>query len=102
PALLPLDAFRLVEKGIMVEEPNETAKVLRVQNSLISQNLGIADLQDLRVKVVLMLDYSGSMRTTGEDLSTTIQAIYEQVGADFVNQFFTQLGGAEPGFVQMA
>ncbi|GMW03759.1 MAG: hypothetical protein AMXMBFR84_48930 [Candidatus Hydrogenedentota bacterium] len=102
PAVLPFAAFRLFEKGIQVEEPNETTKVLRVQNSTLSQALGINFRTDLRVKAVLMLDYSGSMRTAAQNLSTTIQDLYELVGAGFINDFFSLFATSEPGFVQMA
>jgi hypothetical protein len=100
PELL-LDAYHIFEDGVGIEEPSETTQVVLLQNSLVTETLSDYRM-DLRTKVVLLLDYSGSMRDTAASLSTDIQTFYETTGALFIDNYFDFFANVERGFAQMA
>lgn len=95
------DAFTVFEKGIALEYPSETTQVLFAQNSDLSSPL-TQQRDDLRTKVILLLDYSGSMYSAANRAGQSIQDVYEEVGGAFADDFFGHFPDAERGFVQMA
>ncbi|MCP4646011.1 MAG: VWA domain-containing protein [bacterium] len=93
--------FTIYEKDVPIEEPAETNVVLLAQNSLLSQ--GLTDYRaDIKMNVVLLLDYSGSMEASADALGRTIQDIYEEVGDIYIDRFFANFPNTEPGMVRMA
>ena len=95
------DAFSIFEDGIALEEPNETEQTVLLQNSTITEP--VSDYRtDLRTKVVLLLDYSGSMSEAAQGLGTNIDAVHETAGAQFIDNYFDYFANVERGFAQMA
>jgi hypothetical protein len=100
PELIP-DAFRIFEDGVLIEEPSETTQMVFLQNSTLTAPF--TDLRrDLRTKVVLMLDYSGSMFQAAQGVGTDIQSLHELVGGEFIDNFFSLFSNVEKGFSQLA
>ena len=100
PDVVP-DAFTMYEKDVPVEEPTETTLFLLAQNSLVTEPLTDVRM-DLKVNVVLLLDYSGSMENSAQQIGRTIQDVYEEVGERFIDDFFANFVNAEPNMVKMA
>ena len=100
PLLLP-DAFRIFEDGILIEEPSETTQQVYLQNSTLTAPISDERI-DLRIRTVLLLDYSGSMRDAANAAGTDIQSLYELIGAQFIDDYFAYFANVERGFATMA
>ncbi|GMV94621.1 MAG: hypothetical protein AMXMBFR82_43990 [Candidatus Hydrogenedentota bacterium] len=100
PELL-VDAYRIFEDGVQIEEPSETTQVVLLQNSTLTEPL--SDYRtDLRTKVVLLLDYSGSVRDAAASVGTDVQTLYETTGGLFIDNYFDYFANVERGFAEMA
>ncbi|MDZ4857625.1 MAG: VWA domain-containing protein [Candidatus Hydrogenedentes bacterium] len=100
PALLT-NAFRIFEDGIQIEEPSETTQQVYLQNSIVTEPL--SDLRiDLRMRTVLLLDYSGSMVDAAEAAGTDLQSLYELAGSQFIDDYFDYFANTERGFATIA
>ncbi|MCC6490208.1 MAG: VWA domain-containing protein, partial [Candidatus Hydrogenedentes bacterium] len=95
------NAFSIFEDGIAIEEPNETTQVVLLQNSTMTEPVSNYRT-DLRTKIVLLLDYSGSMAEAANGLGTDITTLHETAGAQFIDNYFDFFANVEPGFAQMA
>lgn len=100
PELL-MESFRIFEDGVVIEEPSETTQQVYLQNSTITAPFSDKRM-DLRTKVVLLLDYSGSMVQSANAAGTDLQTLYEQVGGQFIDDFFGLFQNVERGFSQIA
>lgn len=99
--LLMTDVFRIFEDGIIIEEPSETTQQVFLQNSTLTEALSDERI-DLRIRTVLLLDYSGSMRDSAIAAGTDIQSLYELLGSQFIDDFFDYFVNVERGFATMA
>jgi len=94
-------AYNIFEDGVAIEEPSETTQVVLLQNSLVTEPF--SDYRtDLRTKVVLLLDYSGSVAAAATSIGTDVQTLYETTAAQFIDNFFDLFVNVERGFAQMA
>ncbi len=94
-------AYRIFEDGEQIEQPAETSQVLLLQNSTVTEPLSDYRM-DLRTKVVLLLDYSGSVANAAASVGTDVQTLYETTGGQFIDNFFDLFANVERGFAQMA
>ena len=94
-------AYSIFEDGIAIEEPSETSQVVLLQNSLVTEPLSDYRM-DLRTKVVLLLDYSGSVASAATSIGTDVQTLYETTGAQFIDNYFDFFANVERGFAQMS
>ncbi|MFA6240913.1 MAG: VWA domain-containing protein, partial [Candidatus Hydrogenedentales bacterium] len=94
------DAFHIFEEGVPIEQPTETTQVVLLQNSVLTAP--VSDFRtDLRTTVMLLLDYSGSMKAWAESIGTTIQDVHEQVAGRFITDYFANLSNVERGFAKL-
>ncbi|MCC6152235.1 MAG: VWA domain-containing protein [Candidatus Hydrogenedentes bacterium] len=99
--LLLSDTFRIFEDGILIEEPSETTQQVFLQNSTLTAPVSDERI-DLRIRTVLLLDYSGSMRDAADAAGTDIQSLYELVGSQFIDDYFAYFSNVERGFATMS
>jgi hypothetical protein len=99
--LLLTEAFHIVEDGVPIEEPSETTQQVYLQNSTLTAPLSDERI-DLRIRTVLLLDYSGSMRDAAITAGTDLQTLYTQMGSQFIDDYFDYFANVERGFVSMA
>lgn len=93
-------AFKIFEDGVQLEQPAETTQVVLLQNSMLTASE--SDYRtDLRTTVMLLLDYSGSMKAWAESVGMTIQQVHEQVGGRFITDYFANLSNVERGFAKL-
>jgi hypothetical protein len=95
------NAYRIFEDGVQLEQPAETSQVVLLQNSLVTESLSDYRM-DLRTKVVLLLDYSGSVAAAATSIGSDVQTLYETTGAQFIDNYFDLFANVERGFAQMA
>lgn len=95
------DAFRIFEDGVEIEEPAETTQQVFLQNSILTEPLTDRRI-DLRMRTVLLLDYSGSMVDAAQAAGTDLQSLYEVMGSQFIDDYFDYFANSERGFVTLA
>ncbi|MBN2308223.1 MAG: VWA domain-containing protein [Candidatus Hydrogenedentes bacterium] len=93
--------FTMYEKDTPVEEPAETTLTILAQNSLLTEAL-TTQRTNLKVNTVLLLDYSGSMEASAQEIGRTIQDVYEEVGEAFIDEYFAVFANVERGSARMA
>lgn len=99
--LLMTDVFRIFEDGVRIEAPSETTQQVYLQNSTLTQALSDERI-DLRIRTVLLLDYSGSMRDSALAAGTDLQSMYELLGSQFIDDYFDYFANVERGFATIA
>lgn len=99
--LLLTNAFRIFEDGVQIEQPSETTQQVFLQNSTLTAPLSDERI-DVRMRTVLLLDYSGSMANSAQAAGTDIQTLYEIIGGQFIDDYFDYFANVERGFATMA